>query len=388
MSEVFASGPYPHLNACVGENTAGDNSYGYMTGFAQATEVLLEAAKKQYYEVAGTDEMRGVYMDALIYPICFCMRHHIELFLKRQLLKVSRLRNPSIDVPAIHELGDLLDALKEACETEDRRLSPKLAALESTITAFDRMDPNGQTFRYSTSNDGTPHLADVSHINLAVLGEAVTHFNAAADDFDHYVEAIAQEYWQGTFTKKLSRVDLYELAEALPAQDTWGEPTGRFLEVKKEFSQKFELSGKEFSTAVDAIKAHRYFGSLIGVSLPLPHVDASDIDLFATGLPSAELAGRLPREKWSAWHAIYEVGAQGMYSEYFDFLLARLLDEESETRSYPSDVLRFARQSPLKVLHGLKRLGQKDLVQHFEQVMAQAIQDEEKRRASPHPLSD
>ncbi|WCM19920.1 hypothetical protein NDK50_00070 [Paraburkholderia bryophila] len=125
--------------------------------------------------------------------------------------------------------------------------------------------------------------------------------------------------------------------------------------------------------------------SLIGVTLPLPYIAASDLDLFATNLQSDELAGKLTNEKWSAWHAVYEVGGAAVYSEYFDFLLAKLLDEDSESRSYPSDVLRFARRSPLKMVLGLKRLGQKALAQHFEQVMTQAIQEEEKRRASRDP---
>lgn len=382
MSKVFASGPHPHLNACVGKNTYSDNSYGYMAGFAQATEVLLAAAKTQYFEDTETGETKGVFMDALIYPICFCMRHHIELFLKRQLSKISRFRNPSREVPPIHELGELLTSLKEVCEEQDRRLPSKLALLETTIAEFDRIDPTGQTFRYSTATNGTHHLEDLNHINLGVLGEKVKRFNAAADEFDTEVEVIEAEYRQMTFTKKLSRADLYELAAALPPKKTWADPSGCFDQVKTEFTGKYCLSANDFSTAVDAIKGHRYFSSLIGVPLPLPHIEVQDINFFANDVHAHQSASELTQEKWAAWHAIYEVGAPHVYCEYFDFFLTLLLDEESEVCAYPPDVVRLARTSPSRFLRGLKKAGQIELSNQFEQIMAKAIKTEEARKAS------
>ncbi|SAK72184.1 hypothetical protein AWB75_03845 [Caballeronia catudaia] len=359
----------------------GDNGHAYMTGFAQAAEVLLAAAKQQHFVVPETGEMQAVYMDALIYPICFCMRHHIELFLKRQLETVSRLRSKSVEVPQIHELGELLDALRIACNA-DRRLPAKLKALEATITEFNKMDPTGQVFRYSKSNEGTPHLENVSHINLQVLGAAVSSFNNAADDFDSEMEVIDYEYRQNTFTSKLSRSDLVEAAKSLPARKTWADPQGSFDEVKAGLRKKFGLSANDFSTAVKMIEEHHYMSSLIGKTLALPYVELSDIDVFASDLKSpAELAKALSMEKWCAWQAVYELSMPGVYSEYFDLYLSLLLNPETEQFAYPPDVVRYARTRPVRMLMGLKKLGQAELVERFEQVMSAAILEDERRRS-------
>ena len=80
---VFGSGPDFSLNACVGDNTGSDDDYGYVVGFAQAALALIAVAKQQYFVDPDTNEQVVAYQDALIYPICFTARHHIELFLKR-----------------------------------------------------------------------------------------------------------------------------------------------------------------------------------------------------------------------------------------------------------------------------------------------------------------
>lgn len=115
---VFASGPDFALNACVGNNTGSSDDSGYITGFAQAALVLIAAAKVQSFKDPTTGDEIAVYQDALIYPICFNARHHIELFLKRQIRRVAALRDAEVDESVLggHELGKLLEELNALCE--------------------------------------------------------------------------------------------------------------------------------------------------------------------------------------------------------------------------------------------------------------------------------
>ncbi|MBP4047461.1 hypothetical protein [Chromobacterium violaceum] len=69
-----------YLNACVGDNGFADDRT-YADGFATAVEKLVGAAIR-----------REVLVDTVIYPICFCARHYIELFLKYNVRKISNIK--------------------------------------------------------------------------------------------------------------------------------------------------------------------------------------------------------------------------------------------------------------------------------------------------------
>ncbi|MDZ7641695.1 MAG: hypothetical protein U5J62_06720 [Desulfurivibrio sp.] len=94
-----------HLNACVGDNGLQDLEI-YGQGFDFATKSLIEAAKEEFTEI-----------DACIYPLVFCARHRLELFLKDQLVKLKRIReNPGITEKKLiqtHDLKNLWDLYKE-----------------------------------------------------------------------------------------------------------------------------------------------------------------------------------------------------------------------------------------------------------------------------------
>lgn len=204
-TKLFDVGISPDLNACVGNNTGSDDDHGYVTGFAQAALALIATAKQQGYVDSDSNEHVAVYVDALIYPIGYCARHHIELFLKRQIARVSSLRNTlPIVLDSTHVLGDLLDRLKELCATADRRLPALLAPLETAIAEFARIDKTGEAFRYRKSKGDETHLAEIGIINLQALGQGFARMVAAGEEFERVADAITYEYGQGTYTDKLS----------------------------------------------------------------------------------------------------------------------------------------------------------------------------------------
>lgn len=273
---VFASGPDFALNACVGHNTGSSDDSGYVTGFAQAALVLIAAAKVQYFNDPTTGDEITVYQDALIYPICFNARHHIELFLKRQIRRVAALRDAEVDESILggHELGKLLEKLNALCESVDRRLPRYLEPLKAAITVFAEVDPTGQTFRYRHSIDDHLHLEHLQHINLAQLEGALKDLFAGTEEFERQSDALVYEYGQGTTTPELSREELNELAMALPERSEWA-TSSRFDEVKGDILNRLGLSGKAFSRAVELIQTHYEFAGHIGMQLPRKRLGAA-----------------------------------------------------------------------------------------------------------------
>ena len=87
-----------YLNACVGANTgAHDNSVGDSGGFQAAAEILLRLSRVATPPRAHEHWGANPIVDMLVYPICYCARHHAELVLKSALPKFwlfSRLARP------------------------------------------------------------------------------------------------------------------------------------------------------------------------------------------------------------------------------------------------------------------------------------------------------
>jgi hypothetical protein len=97
-------------NACVGEN--GDPQINeYASGFASAANLLLDQVISN----------RGLtlYVDTFIYPICFNMRHAVELFLKSaaaslgRLVEIRRTSIPKFDMTGSHDLGKIWAYVKD-----------------------------------------------------------------------------------------------------------------------------------------------------------------------------------------------------------------------------------------------------------------------------------
>jgi hypothetical protein len=368
--EVFGSGPDFSLNACVGDNTGSDDDYGYVVGFAQAALALIAIAKRQYFVDPDTNEQVVAYQDALIYPICFNARHHIELFLKRQIQRVASLRETTFDQTLLgeHELRRLLEELMRLCELADRRLPGNLQPLRSSIEAFAEIDPTGQAFRYRRSREDELHLGQLRHINLAPLEQTFKKLYEGTEEFERQVDALSYEYDQGTVTPELSRLELAQLAKALPPRSTWASDP-KFDEVKRTFVDRFGLSGNAFSRAVDLIQKHHEFSGYIGVELPLAYVDAGRLRKLVALEADALLLDAISNKEWVALDAVYEVGHLDTYPELFAHRMRQL--EAGEHRApFPHDVVRAITTVTQRFRRGLIRLGQKSLLAQFDAGLA------------------
>jgi hypothetical protein len=102
-NQTFRGAEPSWANACVGEN--GDPSYvEYARGFSKAANILIRAVLKDRSIHLTTDEF--------VYPICFNMRHSIELRLKgaiEALQKLATLKSERLpfNIKGTHDLNKL-----------------------------------------------------------------------------------------------------------------------------------------------------------------------------------------------------------------------------------------------------------------------------------------
>jgi len=92
-------------------------------------------------------------VDALIYPICFNMRHSVELRLKgaiEEVIKIGNIKklNLSFDLPGSHDIGKIWGFFKNESVKLDKRYENVIVSLNQTITDIAEIDATGQTFRY------------------------------------------------------------------------------------------------------------------------------------------------------------------------------------------------------------------------------------------------
>lgn len=363
-NKTFEPGPNPSLNAVVGKGWSFDKNHAYMTGFDQAVEVLLSAAMNESFVDPETGDAKAVYIDALVYPICFCARHFIELFLKRQIAQISTLRGgPYEDAAGTHDLADLWERLRRLVPL-DRRLAPVADKLDEVITDFAVIDASGETFRYAYDLEKNPHLNDKSHINIGLLSTRLTDLREHAENFELLVEFLRDEYRQLTYTSKLSREDIEKIARLLPSYNTW--KSGTIKTVKSELLQHFNISNNDFARAVCIIKRHREFSSHIDVEIPLAEVTTDLVETLKC-VQNEKTGYQLVTEvQWAALAAISEIGRLDVYSESYDALITLHLQEDYEGRITPSDVMREILGKHNRFRTGLRKLGQSTLLSKFD----------------------
>lgn len=261
-------------NACVGEN--GQPSYWeYAKGFSQAATILIDLALSH----------RGLKhpVDELVYPVCFNMRHSIELRLKGAIAELAvienyRSRRIDFDSTGTHDIQKIWSFFTEKAREADNRYESIIQRLDKTICDFAEIDASGQTFRYPLNKESQKHLVEVSLINFLVLKKSFTEIEVVLDELYQLSKYLCDEYSWGTYTNKLSRRDLFELVSLLPSRSLWGNP--RFREKKEELKNRFQISSNEFSKAIKLIESNYEMASEIEVSIPLCGVNEVDISEF------------------------------------------------------------------------------------------------------------
>ena len=327
-----ASGPDGdwHLNACVGNNTGMlDNSIGYSEGFRAAAELMLKMVG--VVRPANASESWGEYpyIDALVYPICYSARHHVELALKRAIpvaWKILTIRFPDkarkLSVPRgveqTHSIQGVWQKVHAICEAADNRLEECVSRLKEYVDDLEDVDSTGQTFRYASEADTSlPHLSETRHINLQIYANRYSETCRHLESLEMTLELVLDEYLTGSFTKKLNREQLVDIAKRLPARDQW--ETGEFSKAKSEVMSLYCLSSNDFQKACVVIQSRRGLASIIGVHIPIPEISSDTFRKLLCAFEGDDIAlNSFEDTERSALFALYRIGCGPTYPEYFD----------------------------------------------------------------------
>ena len=172
---------------------------------------------------------------------------------------------------------------KMACENKniDRRIPAYFENIEDMIQ-FYYFDEEGDAFKYELNKDDQPHMIKnkISHISIELLETEFKEVMKKFDDLICFLESCVDEYSLGTFTKSLSRVDIWDISKKLPAYEEWS--TEKFKEVKEQIKQEYRLGSKELSDALNLIKEHRLFSTNIGCEKIFGTVTEDELKEYAS----------------------------------------------------------------------------------------------------------
>jgi hypothetical protein len=399
---TFSGGEPTWANACVGTN-GNPQIYDYASGYASAANLLLDRI---------VDSRGRLTVDTLIYPICFNMRHAIELFLKaaalalEQLAKIRSSDFSAFDLASSHDLGNIWSHVKRQALQFDTRYIELVKVLDQYVADVAAVDATGQVFRYAFDLDNNKHLTSMSVINVVLLKEQWANLERLLRNLNRLNEDLLTEYGWGGFTTKLSRQQLARVATALPPRDRWSLP--EFNQVKSSVCEEFNLSSNDFSKALKVIQSRRELAAICAHNIPIPNLDATVLGTFLdiwieehdlkrivappavfeqdfdwSGPDFAEIASSYEKSEklskklvdsiepdaFAAIRTLFYFDREENFSEIFEMLLRQYRKASKNYADTPTEYLNDARHLLEKtsaltsILNSLNFLGQTEMVE-------------------------
>lgn len=274
-NKTFMGGEPTWANACVGDNGA-PGAIDYAEGFASAANALLDNAI--------ADQGINLPVDTLVYPVCFTMRHAIELFLKKVAEDITEIGThrgvvvPVFNQVSSHDLGLIWSYVKTQALATDERLIEQVKKLDEFITDFADIDATGQVFRYPSDLDNKKHLTSLGIINFVVLKSRFNQIQPLLESLNRMMVDLVEEYRWGTFTNNLSRLQLRKIASELPTRSRWGDAF--FDQVRNAVKAKYKVSSRELSRAIKLIEHRHEMAACIGVQVPIPRLSVAALERF------------------------------------------------------------------------------------------------------------
>lgn len=342
------------LIAAVGKNSGSETDHVYVLGFGLAAEQLFDSFKR-----GGNEGMSSaLYVDALIYPLGFCMRHYLELALKAATRECRELRGKESKLDFRHGLNHLWPAFAEACK-EDRRLSEYPARLAPLTQAIDEVDPSGQAFRYRADVKGNVHLGETAVIPIQRAERTFRELRKVLDELFNELEALTWEYSFRTFTDDLSRADLVEIAATIkaayrPDDKTW------MKRLREQVKQQYGLTNTQFDRGDKLISETAFLSWRAGIERPITEITEETISCLYFALAAPPEDDFLSDDEWAGLRGIAEVmRAVGAPEDYPRFVAHALGGSHRFDRV---DTARAITRRPDLFVNALRRMGQPTLV--------------------------
>lgn len=279
-NKMFGAGEITYLNACVGNNGYVDH-FTYADGYLEASEIIINSIL----------EGKNYKIDCLIYPICYSIRHYLELTLKGYIERIQilakirdfRAHEFSFDFKNSHDIKKIWNWFKYKSERLDPTFNLMNKKIDIIINYVSSIDPTGQVFRYPKDNNETSpkkHLTNSRVINIYNIKQYLEQIKNYLEELYYYIKGVIIDYSLGTFTSKLSRCQLYEISDMLPKHDKWG--TSEFKEIKKHIMEKYKIGSNDFGRALTKIKNQRILSNKIGITYDLLGLTQEELIYFLT----------------------------------------------------------------------------------------------------------
>lgn len=279
------SNEFDPVTACVGNNGNPSIEY-YADGYFEAVKLIIE-------NICCTLRSRGmVSEDTLVYPICFNIRHSIELYLKSiisNIMDIYKHRGENINVRTnMHDLSLLWQVILKCsfinynkennkeisrgmvldCKTDEY-----ISSIDKYINEWSNIDPTGQTFRYPTDIESNRHLVEVGSIQVLNLFKNSKGIHKFLKEFNNHIYMLNEQYKNREGGKFLTYGMLTELAKDIG--ENWKVNLTR--DKKYILAEKFKLSQRQLTESIDEIKADRYLLSLIDAVFRFEYINVNII---------------------------------------------------------------------------------------------------------------
>lgn len=302
-NKTFSAGVNPHLNATVGNNGSGvsigeaRSNMDYAIGFSSAAIELIE--------VALTSKNIENCVDYMVYPICFNMRHAVELQLKKVWKDLSilatyrkiKLSNhmdrkiketpslqgkikpfPDLNEASTHDLKIIWNLIEEYAPLIDSRYLLFIDLLTPFINDIAEMDSTGQTFRYPASNESQVHLDKTPIINIEILKVRFTNLVAILKYLEDISKEMIYEYGWSSITNSLSHFDIikaaYHLAKFLDDEEPY------YKAAKASTLKLFNISSNEYSQLTKTLTKDKTINHILKVDNKPKHADLETLIVF------------------------------------------------------------------------------------------------------------
>lgn len=271
------------IRACVGDNSGvneADRDCNIIDGYKRSVDILI-----QHIIPLETPA------DVLVYPLLFCCRHSVELYLKlliKQFLTIYRRKyNIKTDDKTTetikgslktHDISKLVECLLTFAKmdvTIEERFNEIKPVFDSLIDyAF---DVDGDAFRYTNKkNWSDTNLKDIGLIDLGIF---YNKYKVVSSCFDYLLYdfcAKLNDLYHGTFTKKLNRIQIEEISKKLPPVKDW--KSNEFGCILNNIRNEYALSKNDLSEAISLIKKHYLFCNNIGLEQKLKTISESTFE--------------------------------------------------------------------------------------------------------------